>query len=378
MNPDLDKEMSFWVKLLGLDKPDPISGKPWKVSWGWVDSIDLGDGRQAYGLNTVNGETQESKIDIRKLYTEKDRVEFVDTCAHEAAHCIGARMETLLVEGKQNEAHEYLAERVAPALVALRDSPKAYALAKAIQQWPKRAMALAKAATLPARAKGSTMSIDPQKLAELAMRAGELKAMEGLPPEAAKLLEEIIAVSAGGDAGPPSAEAPPMAAAPPAPDDKNAPPPAAKPLEDQGYAKTVTVLLEARPDLTPKQRDHVLTKIKTIEGAAEYIGTIPLAKAPTAPAAPAAKPLDAAPRGGNGTQTQRLGKTDNESLTSIAKAMGQPVEKKMGPTVLAKGKGENAPKFFTLGNLTPTEYRAKRATGWDPTKEFPRASEVMQ
>ena len=172
MNPDLDKEMSFWVKLLGLDKPDPISGKPWKVTWGWVDSIDLGGGRQAYGLNTVNGDTQESKIDIRKLYTEKDLAEFVDTCAHEAAHCIGARMETLLIEGKQNEAHEYLAERLAPALVALRDSPKATALAKAIQQWPKRAMALAKAAQLPARAKGPAMPIDPKKLAELAMRAG--------------------------------------------------------------------------------------------------------------------------------------------------------------------------------------------------------------
>lgn len=379
MNPDLDKEMSFWVKLLGLDKPDPVSGKPWKITWGWVDSIDLGDGRQAYGLNTVNGETQESKIEIRKLYTEKDREEFADTCIHEAAHCLGARMEALLDAGKKEIAHEYIAERLAPAFVALRDTPQAVALAKAIQQWPKRAMALAKAATMPARAKGPAMPIDPKKLAELAMRAGELKAMEGLPPEAASLLEEIIAASAGGDAGPPSA-APVLPAEPPtAPqDDKNAPPPAAKPLDDQGYAKTVTVLLDARPDLTTKQRDHVLKKIKSLPDAAEYIGTIPLAKTPPAPSAPPAKPLEAPPRGGNSATTHRLGKTDNESLTTVLKAMGQPLEKKMGPTVLAKGNGEHAPKFFTLGNLTPTEYREKRANGWDPRKEFPRANEVMQ
>jgi hypothetical protein len=285
-------------------------------------------------------------------------------------------METLLIEGKQNEAHEYLAERLAPALVALRDNPKATALAKAIQQWPKRAMALAKAATLPARAKGPNRMDTAAILAMLAMVMSA-----STPEEKEKLLNEMKAqleANAGGNAAPPSTDAPPMAAAdPPVPDDKNAAPPAAKPLEEQGYAKTVTVLLDARPDLTPKQREHVQGKIKTLEGAAEYISTIPLAKAAQAPA-PAAKPLDAAPRGGSSATTHRLGKTDNESLSAVARAMGQPVEKKMGPTVLTKGKNENSPKFFTLGNLTPTEYRAKRATGWDPTKEFPRASEVMQ
>ncbi len=376
MNPDLDKEMSYWVKLLGLDKPDPVSGKPWTITWGWVDSIDLGSGRQGYGLNTVNGETQESKIDVRKLYTEKDRIEFVDTCAHEAAHCIGARMETLLIEGKQNEAHEYLAERLAPALVALRDNPKATALAKAIQQWPKRAMALAKAATLPARAKGPNRM---DTVAILAMLAMVMSA--STPEEKEKLLNEMKAqleAAAGGEVAPPSVDPQLAAAAPPLPDDKNAPPPAAKPLEETGYAKTVKVLLDARPDLSVKQREHVQKRLKTLDDAAEYIGTIPLAKAPQGLAAPAAKPLDMTPRGGDNRTTQRLGKTDNESLSAIAKAMGQPTEKKMGPTILAKGKGENSPKFFTLGNLTPTEYRAKRVAGWDPTKEFPRASEVMQ
>jgi hypothetical protein len=34
--------------------------------------------------------------------------------------------------------------------------------------------------------------------------------------------------------------------------------------------------------------------------------------------------------------------------------------------------------YFTLGSMTPKEYRAKRAGGWDPRKEFPLASEVGQ
>jgi hypothetical protein len=375
MSPDLDKEMSYWVKLLGLDKPDPVSGKPWKITWGWVDSIDLGDGRQAYGLNTVNGETQESRIDIRKLYTEKDREEFADTCIHEAAHCLGARMEALLREGKQNEAHEYIAKRLAPAFVALRDTPQAVALAKAINQWPKQAMALAKAATMPARAKGTKM--DPKQVAA----ALALIAAASTPEEKEKLLAEYTAQinAMATDAAPSITEAP-MPAAPPPAEDLNKPPmqaPAAAPLEP-GYAKALDILFGARRDLGKTHRDHVEKHYKTIEGAAEYIATIAPPKPTAAPQAPAAKPLEAAPRGNGNLTTQRLGKTDNESLQSVAKALGQPLEKKMGPAILAKGKGENAPKFFTLGNLTPTEYRNKRATGWDPTKEFPRANEVMQ
>lgn len=373
MNPDLDKEMSYWVKLLGLDKPDPVSGKPWKITWGWVDSIDLGDGRQAYGLNTVNGETQESKIDIRKLYTEKDREEFADTCIHEAAHCLGARMEALLDAGKKEIAHEYIAERLAPAFVALRGTSQATALAKAIGHWPKRAMALAKATTMPARAKGITM--DPKQVAA----ALALIAAASTPEEKEKLLAEYTAqVNAmATDAAPSSTEAPLLAAPPP---EEQKPPmqaPAAAPL-DPGYAKALDVLFAARPDLGKTHRTHVEKHYKTVEGAAEYISTIVPPKTTIAPAAPAAKPLETAPRGGGTNATQRLGKTDNESLSAVAKAMGQPLEKKTGPAILAKGKGENAPKFFTLGNLTPTEYRAKRATGWDPTKEFPRANEVMQ
>jgi hypothetical protein len=202
------------------------------------------------------------------------------------------------------------------------------------------------------------------------------------PEEKEKLLNEMKAqleANAGGSAAPPSTDAPPMAAAPapPVPDDKNAPPPAAKPLEEQGYAKAIDVLIAARPDLSKEQRAYAKA-CTSLDTAATYLITIPLAKATPGPVAPAAKPLDAAPRGNGNPTTHRLGKTDNESLSAVAKAMGQPVEKKMGPTVLTKGKTENSPKFFTLGNLTPTEYRAKRATGWDPTKEFPRANEVMQ
>jgi hypothetical protein len=374
---DLDAEMRFWLDALGLESAG------WKVTWGWVDSIPLADGRSAFGLNTLNADERTSHIKIKKLATQKDADEFVDTCAHEMAHNFGAEIERRILsiqsEDDRVNAHEYIAETLAPVLTRIKGTPREIAFAKAIKDLSKKTEAFAKVArTMPARAKGSTMSIDPKKLAELAMRAGELKAMEGLPPEAAALLEEMIAMSAGGDSGPPSVPAvDPLAAAPPGPEkpvDTNATP-AAKPLEEQGYMKVVDVLIKARPDLTKEQVAFAKSR-KTALDAAEYIGTIPLAKASQEPKAPAAKPLDdKAPRPGDANGQCRLGKTDKDSVLNVAKAMGQSTEPVRGPTIIANPDGT---KKFTLGNMTPTQYRAKRATGWDPRKTFPLGSEVAQ
>jgi hypothetical protein len=380
---DLDAEMRFWLDVLGLESAG------WKVTWGWVDSIPLDDGRSAFGLNTLDADKRESNIKIKKLATDIDRREFVDTCAHEMAHNFGAEIERRLLEAQSEQdrinAHEYIAETLAPALTRIKNTPREVAFAKALKSLSRKTEAFAKVVNqqLPARAKGSAMPIDPQKLAELAMRAGELKAMEGLPPEAAALLEEMIAMSAGGNGGgPESAPAAPFAAADPTATDKpedKGPPPAAKPLEEQGYAKAFEVLVDAREDLKPRRADvlgYLKKHHKTVEGAAEYLKTIPLAKTSQEPKAPAAKPLDdKAPRPGATNGQMRLGKIDKESLLTVAKAMGQATEPVRGPTILTKADGQKA---FTLGNMTPTQYRAKREAGWDPRKDFPLASEVTQ
>ncbi len=377
---DLDAEMRFWLDALALESCG------WKVTWGWVDQIPLDDGRSAFGLNTLNADERTSHIKIKRLTTQKDMDEFVDTCAHEMSHNFGAEIERRILAAQSEEdrtnAHEYIAETLAPALTRIKNTPREKAFAKAIKSLSGKTEAFAKVAqSMPARAKGSTMSIDPKKLAELAMRAGELKAMEGLPPEAAALLEEMIAMSAGGDGGPPSVPAvDPLAAAPPVHEQPvNSATPAAKPLED-GYMKVVDVLLDSRSDFDKPRRAEVRGYIqkhhKTVEGAAEYLKTIPLAKTHQEPKAPAAKPLDdKAPRSGATDGQMRLGKTDKNSIVTVAKAMGQATEPVRGPTILTKPDGN---KSFTLGNMTPTQYRAKRATGWDPRKTFPLGSEVAQ
>ncbi|MDI1444211.1 hypothetical protein [Polyangium sp. 6x1] len=57
----------------------------------------------------------------------------------------------------------------------------------------------------------------------------------------------------------------------------------------------------------------------------------------------------------------------------VAKAMGQPTEAPRGPAIT---KIPGASTVFDLGTMTPKQWRAKRAAGWDPTKEFPLASEA--
>jgi hypothetical protein len=364
---DLDSEMRFWLDALGLESAG------WKVTWGWVDDIELDNGGWAYGLNSLNSDERSSHIKIRKLYTERDKREFVDTCAHEMSHCFGAEVERRILEAQSEvdrvNAHEYIAETLAPALTRIKGTPREKAFAKAIKVLSGKTEAFAKAARqLPARAKEAKMDLK----AILAMLA--MIGAASTPEEKEKLLAALMTQIEGMNGGAVEPAAVPLAAEPPKPEDE-ALPPAAKPLEEPGLAKVIDVLIMARPDLTKEQQAFAKAR-KTALDAAEYISTIPLAKAPQEPKPPAAKPLDdKAPRPGEGNGQMRLGKTDKDSMLSVAKAMGQATEPVRGPTILTKPDGRKA---FSLGNLTPTQYRERRASGWDPRKSFPLASEVAQ
>lgn len=265
--PDLNAMMRFWIELLGLDKPDQYGGKPWKITWAWADSIPHPNGGDAVGLNTGNGKTQTAHITIRKPRTNAELLDLDDTIAHEAMHCVGERMLALLSAGKDVEAHEYLAETTAPALVKIKGTPKAKSFAKA-------------ARTLPARAKGPRMDTK----AILAMLA--MIDAASTPEEKAKLLAEMKAQleAAGGEPVP--ASTPALGAEPPKPEPMAAPAPAAEPPpalgmgEPERYKKLVTesidALVEMRPDLTPEQMAHV-KGLSTVEAAKTYFKAHPMA-----------------------------------------------------------------------------------------------------
>lgn len=267
--PDLNAMMQFWIELLGLDKPDQYGGKPWKITWAWADSIPHPNGGDAVGLNTGNGKTQTAHITIRKPRTNAELLDLDDTIAHEAMHCVGERMQALLSAGKDVEAHEYLAETTAPALVKIKGTPKAKSFAKA-------------ARTLPARAKETTNM--PEDIASLEKAMIEAR-LAGDTAKVAELFDKWLAAKvtaqSGVEAAPASVPAPALGAAPTAPEEKKPePPPALGMGEPERYKKLVTesidALVEMRPDLTPEQKAHV-KGLPTVEAAKTYFKAHPMA-----------------------------------------------------------------------------------------------------
>lgn len=385
---DLDAEMRFWIDTLALEQAG------WKIKWGWVDSIPLGDGREAYGLNHLNADERTSTISIRQIRNQRDHAEFVDTCAHEAAHCWGAEIERRILDAHaleddaakeimRTEVHEYIAENMARVMAAIKDTPREKAFAKALKTLSARTKAFAKAfAKAPPRTKGPIM-MDPKQVAA----ALALIAAASTPEEKAKLLEEykaqVDAMAAENVGEEPTAEPAmpepepePMAAEEPPEEEKPPTTPAAKPLEEEnGYMKAVDILLNARTDFDKTQREQARAYLKahhkTLAGAAAYLKTIPMAKATQQPKAPAAKPLDqSAPQGGEKPGgVQLLAKADERM--KIGALMGLPVNSGRGPRIETRGTGAGMHKVFISGNLTPKQWRAKKAAGWDPSKEFP-------
>jgi hypothetical protein len=270
VKPDLDALIGYWLDLLGVT---PANG--WRVTWGWVDEIPHPDGGDAVGLNTCDGETKAAHIDLRRPRTTAELADLDDTAAHEVVHCIGARMQALLDAGRTVDAHEYLAETLAPAMVRIKGTPRAMALAKAARKLPSVSRAFAK---------GTRM--DPKAI--LAMLAMVMAA--STPEEKEKLLTEMKAqLEASGGEAAPVEPPPPLAADPPKPEEK----PAAKPPEtdptamgmseeerlakDPMYKKAmgsaVEAILDGREGLTPEQQafakglgtpDKVCAYLKTV------------------------------------------------------------------------------------------------------------------
>jgi len=378
---DLDAEMRFWIDALALEQAG------WKIKWGWVDSIPLGDGRDAYGLNHLNADERTSTISIRQLRDQRDHEEFVDTCAHEAAHCWGAEIERRILEAHaleddaekemmRTEVHEYIAENMARIMEQIKGTPREKAFAKALKTLSAKTEAFAKAMTkVPARAKGPNMMDHSGILAALAViqAASTPEEKEKLLAALMSQIEEATPEAASTPAEP---EPEPMAAEEPPEEEKPPTTPSAKPLEEEnGYMKAVDILLDARTDFDKPQREKARAYLKahhrTLAGAASYLKTIPMAKAAQQPKAPAAKPLDQdAPQGGEKPSgVQLLAKADERM--KIGALMGLPVNSGRGPRIENRGTGNGTHKVFISGNLTPKQWRAKKAAGWDPSKEFP-------
>lgn len=295
--PDLDAIMRFWIRLLGLDRPDQYGGDPWAITWEWADRIPHPNGSEAVGLNTGNGAEQKAHIRIRKPQSAAEAADLEDTIVHEIVHCIGERMQSLFDAGKEVEAHEYLAETLAPAMVKIKGTPKAKHLAKA-------------ARTLPARAKEITNM--PEDIASLEKAMIEAR-LAGDTAKVQELFDKWLAAKVtaqSGDNGPASV-APPLGAAPPALEDKKSEPmaaaaPDAPPAlgmgEPERYKKLTTdaigALIEMRPDLSDEQKAHV-RGLQSVDAAKAYFKAHPVMATKVEPMPQLG--LGSIPRGGEDT-----------------------------------------------------------------------------
>lgn len=294
--PDLDAMMAYWIKLLGLDRDG------WKITWGWVDQITMPDGGQAIGLNEGDGAKKVADIKIRRPRSQVELAELDDTIAHELVHCVGRRMQALLDAGEFVDAHEYLAETMAPAMVAVKGTPHFAALAKA-------------AKSLPALRRAGGTRMDPEKI-----KAAIAALREGNGDAALQVLEELLIAAAAGAAPPASEMVPPMG--------QDKPPEAQKPPEKPmgqdapaqnpneppiGMGKgeeasvkesaklakeAVEAIVEARPDLTPEQREYARS-LASPAAVRAYFKTVKAPEAKTEKKEQAMG-LDKTPRGGAG------------------------------------------------------------------------------
>lgn len=271
--PDLHKELAYWVDKLKLGN--------WKITLRYEDDPrDPRTGDPVYGYCRRQTDIPSAEIVIRTPTSEKDIAETHDTIVHELLHCRIANPEG------SRMAEENAVWTLAPLLTELRlHAPaKAAVLCKA----------LARQGTLLGagpRAGEGYRKMDPQQLAALALQAGQLLAQEGLPPELKSILEQLIALAAGGSAAAPAESEPPAPKEGAKPDEppmgmqkqepcKTAPAkvdvaallkqiqtalgggsfgaePRLKIVQEQmaaDRAAAVDGLLDTRPDLTPKQR----------------------------------------------------------------------------------------------------------------------------
>lgn len=188
--PDLQKELAYWVDKLRLGN--------WKISIRYeADPRDPNTGDPVYGYCRRQTDVPRADIVVRTPTSAADIAETHDTIVHELLHC------RLAGEGRMGEENAVWA--LAPLLTELRlNTPaKAAILCKAIARAAEGRNKTLPGAQVRSRA-GEGYYMDPQQLAALALQAGQLLAQEGLPPEMKSILEQLIALAAGGAAPPPA------------------------------------------------------------------------------------------------------------------------------------------------------------------------------
>lgn len=316
--PDLAAELAYWVPRMRLDAPP----RPWAITMRYEpDPRDPADGAPVWGLNRRNLDARTADIVIRTPTSDAECLEAIDTIAHELLHCLHAAAEAPI------EVEEGIVWTLAPLLTQLRtsDPARAATLLKAITKTTMRAPASAR--------KGMTM--DPAKLAELMLKLGEMMAKENLSDEMKGVLQELIAMAAGGSVEVPAAEGaetttdggmpgqPALGTDTPTEKPMYKPKPAtvakveALPAKDQELvllkeqlaadrAAAVDAVLDGHPQLSPQQRER-LRETGVEKGVAVLRKDLVLfapssASAVIKPEGGQRLGLPAAPRGGTGAE----------------------------------------------------------------------------
>lgn len=157
----------------------------WAVSARWVEACESDTGPAA-GSCEPDPVYHQAKIEL--LWPPPGDVE--ETIAHEVAHCLTAEL-ALLADARPGTwaraAWERVAEQMARGAVALR------------RHGARTPQILARVMRSKSVALRRDSMPDASKIAELAMKAGELGAREDVPEEIKAFLQELVAALAGGE-----------------------------------------------------------------------------------------------------------------------------------------------------------------------------------
>lgn len=183
--PDLEKELAFWRERLNLGS--------WQITMRYeADPRDPDTGAPIDGLCKRIPAIPKADILIRAPRTEAEIPNTYDSIIHELLHVRLALMDGSVI------AEENAVWPLAGVLTELRmNAPaKAMSLCKALSRKDTLLVAQRRARA------GERYKMDPQQLAELAMQAGQLITQEGLGEDVKTLLQQLIALAAGGSAAP--------------------------------------------------------------------------------------------------------------------------------------------------------------------------------
>src|SRR5262245_27756187 len=184
--PDLAKELAFWVPRLALGD--------WQLSMRYeADPRDPQTGKPVDGLCMRWPHIPKAEILIRAPRTEAEVPNTYDSIVHELMHVRLGKLDGSVL------AEENAVWPLAAQLTELRMSypAKFRSLCKAIASVQSRPAAQSRAKA------GVRYKMDEEKaaaLAALALKIGEILAAGGVPEELKGLLEQLVALAAGGSA----------------------------------------------------------------------------------------------------------------------------------------------------------------------------------